>query len=37
MSRVLVYIDSLKAGVAERVALQFASWLKQASEHRNAS
>ena len=30
MSRVLIYIDSLKAGGAERVALQFASWLQQA-------
>jgi glycosyltransferase involved in cell wall biosynthesis len=30
MSRVLVYIDSLKAGGAERVALQFASWLQEA-------
>lgn len=30
MSRVLVYIDSLKAGGAERVALQFATWLQEA-------
>lgn len=30
MSRVLVYIDSLKAGGAERVALQFALWLQEA-------
>lgn len=29
MTRVLIYIDSLKAGGAERVALQFASWLKE--------
>ncbi len=30
MSRVLVYIDSLKAGGAERISLQFAQWLQQA-------
>lgn len=30
MSRVLVYIDSLKAGGAERVAIQFATWLQHA-------
>jgi glycosyltransferase involved in cell wall biosynthesis len=30
MSRVLVYIDSLKAGGAERVALQFTTWLLEA-------
>lgn len=33
MSRVLVYIDSLKAGGAERVALQFASWLAEGGHH----
>lgn len=33
MSRVLIYIDSLKAGGAERMALQFAAWLRQAGHH----
>ncbi len=28
--RILLYIDSLKAGGAERVTLQFAAWLRQA-------